>query len=141
MSADNMIYIQQQDDGKWWVWMDFASNEVPSPDPHNSFDRKKAARDFAFEWYSREAIVEYGVIELKPSSGPASNIQELIGIVKGFYRSGHNYNDEDCLYSCPKHEDYCGEGEDEDCHCGLDEHNSKIDDALQIIDNLHPPVA
>lgn len=35
---------------------------------------------------------------------------------------------EDCWYSCPKHEDgCCNEAEGEDCNCGADEHNSKID--------------
>jgi len=64
MSADNIIYVQQQSNGKWCVWMDFASNDVPSPSFSNSFDSRKAAFRFASDWYCKEAIVEYGIIEL-----------------------------------------------------------------------------
>jgi len=37
------------------------------------------------------------------------DIERLKEIVNTFRRSNHYYVDEDCWYSCPEHEDYCGE--------------------------------
>ena len=46
----------------------------------------------------------------------------------------HHYC-EDCWYSCPKEEDgCCNEAEGEDCNCGADEHNSKIDALMKELE-------
>lgn len=65
MSADNMIYVQKRGD-VWWVWMGFASDDnTPMPcRKDDSFSERDAARDFAFRWLRKEAMIEYGVIEL-----------------------------------------------------------------------------
>ena len=43
------------------------------------------------------------------------------------FKRGHYYCD-DCWYSCPKAEDgCCDEGAGEDCNCGADEWNARID--------------
>ena len=46
-----------------------------------------------------------------------------------------HYYCEDCWYSCPKEEDgCCNEAEGEDCNCGADEHNSKIDALMKELE-------
>ena len=37
---------------------------------------------------------------------------------------------EDCWYSCPKSDDYCGTDDREHCACGMDKQNAIIDAAL-----------
>ena len=34
---------------------------------------------------------------------------------------------DDCWYSCPKSEDYCGDASKDECRCGMDEENASID--------------
>jgi hypothetical protein len=34
---------------------------------------------------------------------------------------------EDCWYSCPKSEDYCGEAPRDECRCGMDRRNGELD--------------
>lgn len=63
MSADNYIAIQKRKN-KWWVWMEFASNNNPSPRGKCSamrFRNKYKAYEYAMNWYMDEAVVEYGV--------------------------------------------------------------------------------
>lgn len=62
-----MLYIQQREDGKWWVWMWFASDDrEPSPkESDHSFATQEEARDYAVGCY-RNGVYEYGVIELDP---------------------------------------------------------------------------
>ena len=59
--------------------------------------------------------------------------ERLLEIVESFRRKGHDYVDEDCWYSCPAHEDYCGNQDKDVCLCGLAEHNARVDEALQMI--------
>lgn len=60
---------------------------------------------------------------------------KLIQILESLRQTNH-YECEDCYYSCPMNEDYCG-GEDRNhCECGLIEDNAKIDKALEIVKNL-----
>ncbi|MHA2069361.1 MAG: hypothetical protein ACXABY_33795 [Candidatus Thorarchaeota archaeon] len=68
MSADNMICIQKRVDGKWWVWMDFASNDafVPRGCRKGCFDSEVEAMAFASGWLMGESIVEYGINHLPP---------------------------------------------------------------------------
>lgn len=45
-----------------------------------------------------------------------------------------HYDCEDCWYSCPASEDYCGQGYRGECNCGADEHNVRLErhaDALR----------
>lgn len=64
-----------------------------------------------------------------------SEHERLLEIIESFRRKNHYYVDEDCWYSCPAHEDYCGDDE-RVCQCGLAEHNAKVDEALQIVRGL-----
>ena len=61
MSADNIIYIQENN-GKWYVWMGFLSEDVePEPDANAFiFSDKGLASDYALDW-ANEEYVEYGV--------------------------------------------------------------------------------
>lgn len=63
------------------------------------------------------------------------NIQRLREILESL-RIDNHYECEDCFYSCPKlGEDYCGISDDE-CTCGMDENNAKIEEALAILDSM-----
>ena len=64
MSADNFIAVAPS--GRWWkVWMDFASNEDPKPEPRCAkFLTRLEALEFAHDWARREHT-EYGVHELE----------------------------------------------------------------------------
>lgn len=45
----------------------------------------------------------------------------------------HNYC-EDPWYSCPKNPDGCAnEADGDDCNCGADKYNSKIDEIIQYL--------
>lgn len=63
MSADNLAYIQKQPDGKWWVWMGFASDDKRTPPGKNPevFPGELEAYRFAVEMGT-----EYGPCVLKP---------------------------------------------------------------------------
>ena len=62
MSADNMICIQHRADGRWWVWMDFASCRINEPNESaENFAEKRDAMLYASGWYRGETIVEYGI--------------------------------------------------------------------------------
>ena len=63
MSADNYIAVQKRPLG-WYVWMESASNDKPSPYNFYRFWRFTTfskALDFAYNWLSNEAVVEYGI--------------------------------------------------------------------------------
>lgn len=53
----------------------------------------------------------------------------LRALLKLSYRQ-HDWVDEDCWYSCPKADDYCGDKPRDVCLCGADEWNAKIGAAL-----------
>lgn len=62
MSADNIIYVKQEDDDKWVVWHDSASNEEPRPhDDDPRFDDKSQALMAAAELLEDIGYVEYGI--------------------------------------------------------------------------------
>lgn len=64
-----------------------------------------------------------------------SEQERLLEIIESFRRKNHYYVDGDCWYSCPAHEDYCGDDK-RVCRCGLAEHNAKVDEAWQIVRGL-----
>lgn len=42
-----------------------------------------------------------------------------------------HYYCEDTWYSCPKHPDGCADGSlKEECNCGADDHNDKVDEII-----------
>ena len=65
MSADNMICIQRR--GKrWWVWMDFASNDDLVPRKSDrSFKKKRHAEIYAEGWARGEMWLEYGIVHIE----------------------------------------------------------------------------
>jgi len=68
MSADNMICVQLRR-GKWWVWMDYASNKKLKP--KHDRDRQKfrsgeVAMIHAIVLRESLAVVEYGIRLLDP---------------------------------------------------------------------------
>ena len=64
MSADNFIAIQKRD-GKYYVWMDFMSNDNPEPNARSwEFLSEHDAEIFAEGWEHGEEIVEYGIKHL-----------------------------------------------------------------------------
>jgi hypothetical protein len=68
--------------------------------------------------------------QVKHLDGIITRLKEVLPTLK----ISHNYC-EDCWYSCPKHEDgCCNEAEGEDCNCGADEHNSKIDALMKELE-------
>lgn len=59
----------------------------------------------------------------------AKEVQALREALEGLKRE--HTNCEDCWYSCPKSVDGCCDGsQGDDCNCGADQHNAKIDAAL-----------
>jgi len=45
-----------------------------------------------------------------------------------------HYTCEDYWYSCPKSEEGCGNPDDgDDCNCGADKYNKKIDDIVDFL--------
>ncbi len=46
-------------------------------------------------------------------------------------KRSHFWVDEDCFYSCPKAPDYCGNEETDECTCGAEDWNAKVDVALK----------
>lgn len=60
-------------------------------------------------------------------------IQRIKEILKYLQKTEHD-ECEDCFYSCPLHEDYCGIGDE--CNCGMDENNMKISEALALLKSL-----
>jgi hypothetical protein len=65
---------------------------------------------------------------LKVAERPA-DLRELIDAL----RRHHTYC-EDCWYSCPKAtEGCCDDSQGEDCNCGADEHNARVDAALDAL--------
>ncbi len=81
MSADNMICIQLRKDGRWWVWMDFASCEITEPNESaESFAERRDATLYASGWYRGETIVEYGIRILDAEENKTNmNIKEVEG--------------------------------------------------------------
>ena len=70
MSADNYIAIQKRD-GKYYVWMDFMSNDNPVPNENaRSFDDFDKALTYAQGWEHGEMIVEYGIQTLNAYRTP-----------------------------------------------------------------------
>ena len=69
-----------------------------------------------------------------------NEILRLAEMIESFRRKNHYCVEEDCWYSCPAHEDYCGESPPV-CFCGFLEHNAKVDQALKIVRGLtlHEP--
>ena len=64
MSADNIIYVQKRKDGKFWVWLDFASNDNPKPKHDRQakcYPTLMGAIMAAFDYLNELPIVEYGV--------------------------------------------------------------------------------
>lgn len=61
MSADNLIFVKKIN-GKWWVWMTFASNIKRQPRKDDmSFNTHKEAIAYAQGWARGETVVEYGI--------------------------------------------------------------------------------
>lgn len=57
-------------------------------------------------------------------------IQRLRAALEAAKRT-HHVCVEDCWYSCPKSGECCNDTEPEGiCNCGADDHNAKIDEAL-----------
>lgn len=48
---------------------------------------------------------------------------------------------EDCWYSCPKSGECCNDNLPDECNCGADEHNAKLDAVIANIERipLEPP--
>ena len=63
-------------------------------------------------------------------------IKKLKLIIESFRRKYHYFVDMDCWYSCPLHKDYCGDDEELECTCGADKHNAKVDEALQLLQDI-----
>lgn len=64
MSADNQILIQKRRDGRWAVWMGYASDDEQAPgDDAARFDTEAEARAYALGLSAYE-MVEYGVCTL-----------------------------------------------------------------------------
>lgn len=74
MSADNFIAIRKTDDDRYFVSMEFASDDriqpivkvddLPEHRLGQIYRSHSAALDFAWDWYEREMIVEYGVEDM-----------------------------------------------------------------------------
>jgi len=57
-------------------------------------------------------------------------VEQLVKLAK----RGHYYCDEDSWYSCPKSKDGCAnESAGDECNCGTDEHNAKVDALADIL--------
>ncbi len=72
MSADNIICIQRRRDGRYWVWMDFASNDYLSPNRDanaHGFYHLMEAFEYAFKYVDDVGYVEYGVQRLPDQPG------------------------------------------------------------------------
>jgi hypothetical protein len=59
-------------------------------------------------------------------------VAELVQIIQSLRRTEHD-DCEDCFYSCPMHEDYCGAEDRDYCNCGLEENNAKVDRAIKLL--------
>ena len=59
-----------------------------------------------------------------------AKIEKLRAVLENLRKKKH-YECEDCWYSCPKSEDYCGEDRRDICTCGMDRINTIIDKALK----------
>jgi hypothetical protein len=57
---------------------------------------------------------------------------ELEQIIESFRKTSHD-ECEDCFYSCPCAEDYCGFQDRDYCNCGLKENNEQVDRALKLL--------
>jgi len=77
MSADNMIVIRRvSNNGGYGVSMEFASDDWEPILPFGKdipgvvyFDNYPGAVEYAFRWYAREVIVEYGVYDCVVNGG------------------------------------------------------------------------
>jgi hypothetical protein len=77
MSADNYIAIQKRD-GKWFVWMDFASNDDPKPkDNVEPFETNAEAIAYAWGWLRGESIVEFGIMRLDEYITPPKDTYDM----------------------------------------------------------------
>ena len=56
----------------------------------------------------------------------------LIEKIEAYRPKTHREIDEDCFFSCPKAENYCGS--DWECNCGFDFQNRNIDEMLVLLD-------
>lgn len=61
-----------------------------------------------------------------------AKIEILKAALESLRKKKHN-ECEDCWYSCPKSEDYCGEDRRDICTCGMDRINTIIDKALKAV--------
>ena len=59
-----------------------------------------------------------------------AEVARLTAELKSLRRTEHD-TCEDCWYSCPKSDEYCGDGDRNRCNCGADRINAIIDAALK----------
>ncbi len=71
-----------------------------------------------------------GVFRVVPLDDYDRDIKALRELLLESKRS-HFWVDEDCFYSCPKAPDYCGNEETDECTCGAEDWNAKVDAALK----------
>ena len=57
----------------------------------------------------------------------------MIKLLKALYRTHREC--EDCWYSCPKSGECCDDRQ-EDCNCGANQHNKKVDEAIEKLESL-----
>ena len=70
MSADNAIVVKKRGN-QWFVWMGFLSDDYLHVVPEHAevYPSRSSALEAAHDWYHRECVVEYGVMELSDEEG------------------------------------------------------------------------
>ena len=65
-------------------------------------------------------------------------MERLLEILESLKRTSHFINDDDGFYSCPLSENgwYDEITTKRVCNCGLDKHNAKIEEAIEIVKRL-----
>ena len=62
---------------------------------------------------------------------------ELLKALEGTRRS-HFVLEDDCWYSCPKSGRCCNDNAGDDCNCGADAHNARIDAVIAKLPQAQP---
>lgn len=62
------------------------------------------------------------------------NVNKIVSKLEELKMTEH-YECDDCFYSCPMHEDYCGEHDRDECTCGLEVYNEKVDEIIRMVND------
>lgn len=59
------------------------------------------------------------------------NAESVRDLIENLRRK--HYECEDCWYSCPKSGECCNDDAGDDCTCGADQHNARVDSLLRAL--------